>query len=299
MQSELISYIYRYLSVKGVGPAKANKLFISASNNHEQIDERYLKASLTVEQQNQFDMMLDYSIPSTVAGQEVGYMHILSSDYPEKLAMDLSSNAPTVISYIGNLDLLRSRCIVFSGSRKVSEKGIEITRAIIEELASVDDICVVAGYAAGVDRTALHTALECKIPSIVVLPEGISHFTIRQELRDVWDWNKVLVISQFKPQETWSVSNAMLRNGTIIALGNVIVVVEAGESGGSMDAGMKSIQSGKSLFVPYYQQAPESARGNESLIRHGAIPLKMAAATHRPNITKMKESLMVPTTFFN
>lgn len=298
MQSELICVIYRYLSVKGVGPAMANKLFISASNNQEQIDERYLKASLTDEQKSQFDMLLDYTIPHTVAGQEVGYMHILSSDYPERLVMDLSANAPTVISYIGNSRLLHSRCIVFSGSRKVSDKGIEITRAIIEELTSVDNICVVAGYAAGVDRTALHTALECGIPSIVVLPEGISHFTIRQELRDVWDWDKVLVVSQFKPQEAWSVSNAMLRNGTIIALGNVIVVVEAGESGGSMDAGLKSIQFGKSLFVPYYQQAPESARGNESLIRRGAIPLRMVAATHKPNLTKMKESLMMATTLF-
>ena len=119
MQSELICDIYRYLSVKGVGPAKANKLFISASNKKEQIDEQYLKASLTAEQQSQFDMLLDFTIPHTVAGQEVGYMHILSSDYPERLAMDLSANAPTVISYIGNLSLLRSRCIVFSGSRKV------------------------------------------------------------------------------------------------------------------------------------------------------------------------------------
>jgi hypothetical protein len=38
--------------------------------------------------------------------------------------------------------------------------------------------------------------------------------------------------------------------------------IEAGETGGSLDAGMKTISYGKSLFVPDYAVAPQSALGN-------------------------------------
>ncbi len=290
--SSSINDIFRYLSVKGVGLVKTNKLLLDAAGSKQSVSGQLLRSSLNREQQRQYDEALNLNLPNSIGGEAVNYLTIIDDKYPQMLARGMSANAPTILSYMGNLDLLRKRTIVFSGSRKVSEKGIMITRDMVDELSSITDICVVAGYAAGVDRTALRSALERGLSSIVVLPEGICHFSIRQELRDVWDWNRVLVLSQFKPSENWSVSNAMLRNNTIISLSHVIVIIEAGEHGGSFDAGIKSIEKGKQLFVPYYKEAPESALGNNVLIRRGAIPLKMAAATRRPNISKVRESLM-------
>ena len=61
----------------------------------------------------------------------------------------------------------------------------------------------------------------------------------------------------------------------MIALSQAMLVIEAGEKGGSLDAGLKSIDYGKRLFVPQYAEFPTSALGNALLIQHGAYPLRM------------------------
>ena len=48
----------------------------------------------------------------------------------------------------------------------------------------------------------------------------------------MWDWDRVLVVSQFQPDEPWKAFRAMTRNQLIIALSRVMIVIEAGENGG-------------------------------------------------------------------
>ena len=60
--------------------------------------------------------------------------------------------------------------------------------------------------------TAHDTALKNGLSTIIVLPEGISHFSIRKELQPVWDINRVLVISEFLPSDQWMEGRAMQRN---------------------------------------------------------------------------------------
>lgn len=62
-----------------------------------------------------------------------------------------------------------------------------------------------------------------------VLPEGINHFRIKKILAGFWDWNRVLVISQFEPEDSWQTFRAMTRNQLIIALSHAMVVIEASE----------------------------------------------------------------------
>ena len=58
----------------------------------------------------------------------------------------------------------------------------------------------------------------------------------------------MLVISEYQPADKWSVSRAMTRNNTIIGLSDSMVVVEAGLTGGSMDAGLRTLEDSKPLF---------------------------------------------------
>lgn len=60
----------------------------------------------------------------------------------------------------------------------------------------------------------------------------------------------MLVVSEFDPQAKWMVSRAMKRNSTLIALSQAMLVIEAGEKGGSLDAGLKSIDYGKDYLCP-------------------------------------------------
>ena len=206
----------------------------------------------------------------------------------------MSHTTPPVLSYIGNINLLSKRKVGFCGSRKVSVKGIAITEDCVEQLAN-RKICVVSGYAQGVDFVAHETALRNGASTIIVLPEGIECFKIKKELKNVWDWDRVLVISEFLPKDSWTIGRAMSRNSTITGLSEIFVVIEAGNTGGSLDAGLKILKKGiKPVFVPQYKVVPESAQGNDILINNGAIPIKMKQDTGRANLHQLFEILDDP-----
>lgn len=286
-----IQRIYRLLRVKGFGPVQVNRLLYKyKSQIHSSVDfERCILHALTSQESD--DYMRDFELYHSRKFY-ISYRSILDEDeYPEKLRLYLSQRAPSVLSYIGNIDLLKKKKIAFSGSRKVSNKGIWITRDCIHQLSEDKDVCVVSGYAAGVDMTAHYAALENGLTTIIVLPEGISHFSIRKELQPVWDIDRVLVVSEFFPSDQWMEGRAMQRNKTIIGLSNTVVVVEAGETGGSIDTGKQTLESGKKLFVPKFATPPASASGNERLLQLGAQPLAMNPLTQQTNLTEVWKAL--------
>lgn len=282
---ENIKISYRLLTVKGYGPVQANHLLWSLRPSvlsALQL-EQGIANMLNPKQIETFNV--DFMLYRHTLG--VDYLSVLDDDmYPSDLRNSMKQNSPTVISYMGNIELLKKYRIGFSGSRKVSDKGMWIAQDCASQLA-VEDICLVSGYANGVDMIAHKTALKNGATTIIVLPEGISFFYIRNELKEVWDWNRVLVISEFMPQDKWMASRAMRRNQTIIGLSDAMFVIEAGETGGSFDAGMKTIAAGKSLFVPEYGEIPISALGNNILLKRGAKSLRMNRESGRTNLDKL------------
>ena len=287
---ELIELIYRFMKVKGIGTVQTNKLLLSINGKLDSIQfEKQIRKVLDDSQKREFDneqLNINYS----KFKYPIGFISLLDNGYPEDLKRNLATNTPSVLTYIGNLSLLDKKKVAFSGSRKVSDKGIAITKDCVEQL-SEKDICIVSGYAAGVDNIAHYTAIEKGASTIIILPEGIETFRIKKDFNNIWDWNKVLVLSEFMPADKWTASRAMLRNNTIIGLSDIVVVIEAGETGGSLDAGLKTIDKGKYLFVPQYGIVPASAVGNNILINKGAFPIRMKRETGKANLAKMIELL--------
>lgn len=285
---ETVKVLYRLLAVKGMGPVRANNLLSNLRNkvaSTEKLQEN-ICACLNEAQKETFlkDLKLDIDIEDST------FLSIFDDKYPKEILQDMGIASPTVLSLAGNLDLLNKHKIGFSGSRKVSEKGMAIAEDVASQLAD-NDFCLVSGYANGVDMVAHKTALERGASTIIVLPEGISSFYIKKELKSVWDWNRILVVSEFEPFAKWQVSRAMQRNRTIIALSQAMLVIEAGEKGGSLDAGLKSIEKGKKLFVPQYADFPVSALGNKRLLQNGAYPLKMSRTSMKANLDNLYASV--------
>jgi DNA processing protein len=123
--------------------------------------------------------------------------------------------------------------------------------------------------------------------TVLVLPEGFDHFRINAELRDVWDWNRVLVVSQFEPRTIWKSYHAMARNKVIMGLSCAMVVVEAGEKGGTRAAGEEALRLHIPLFAVDYGFDENVAPGNRALIRRGARPLKKGRETGEPNLRQL------------
>jgi len=66
----------------------------------------------------------------------------------------------------------------------------------------------------------------------------------------------------------------MARNNVIIGLSLALVVVEAGERGGTLAAGKKALQLNKPVFTLEFAMNP---RGNAELVRRGAILIRNRA----------------------
>lgn len=210
--------------------------------------------------------------------------------YPKRVRDVLGNKSPSILYFMGNADLLDRFGLGFCGSRNASPKGIE-TVGDCSEQAAQNDIVVISGYATGVDQEAHYTALKTGGATIIVLAEGINHFRIKKNLEDVWDWDRVLVVSQFEPEAPWKVFRAMTRNQLIIALSGAMVVIEAGEKGGTLNAGEETLRLKMPLYVAEYQDMSSEAKGNKLLLSRGGKVLAKSRSTNRANMSNLYEEL--------
>ena len=228
------------------------------------------------------------SLKTDIEKLEVG-----GAGYPAKLTRVLGKKTPGVLYCLGNLELFSLPSVGFCGSRKASEKGLETADDCASQAAE-SGVVVVSGNAAGVDFHAHYQALAMGGSTILVLPEGIEHFRIRRELAEVWDWSRTLVVSQFSPTAPWRAYHAMERNKVIIGLSLAMIVIEAGETGGTLDAGKSTLVARMPLFVAQYENMSAEAAGNQILIGLGGLPLNRLRSTNRANMGKVWHSFDHP-----
>ena len=224
--------------------------------------------------------------PEMPASPDVQKVEQTDPAYPKGLLSVLGQKAPKTLYLRGNVDLLNLDSIGFCGSRKASQKGLDTVRDCAEQ-ASDKGLAVVSGNAAGVDFEAHFHALSAGGSTILVLPEGIEHFRIKRALSPVWDWSRVLVISQFEPDHAWKSYRAMTRNQVIIGLSKAMIAIEAGEKGGTMNAGLETLKYGLPLYVAQYQDMSVDARGNKILLERGSKCLARSKTTGRANMQQV------------
>ena len=160
--------------------------------------------------------------------------------YPEGLR-NVSNNT---LYAIGNIKLLGQLAIGICGSRQASSDAQDWAFRFGAEAAN-RDMLVVSGYARGVDRQAHKGALSAGGRTIAVLPEGIEKFTIRRELASLVEMDtNFLAVSMFEPDAPWKAWRAMERNKLIVGLSAGLFVVEARETGGTINAAWSVSSSG-------------------------------------------------------
>jgi DNA processing protein len=201
--------------------------------------------------------------------QGVNVITFLDSDYPSQLLLSGRPVAP-ILFYKGNAELLQSVSIGMCGSRHASELGLKAAQACGEEAAE-NGVTVVSGYAAGVDTATHIAALSRNGSTVIVLAEGIDQFRVKKMYKDLLDPSRTLVISQFAPWQRWAAHAAMTRNRIIYGLGRALVVIEAGERGGTLAAGNGALKIGRPVLVLNFGR--ETPPGNAMLLTQGGIPV--------------------------
>ncbi len=197
---------------------------------------------------------------------------ITSPEYSSRLKTNLkTSHAPAVLYTKGNTKILEEQSIAIVGSRNASELALQFTDNIAK-LASNEFKVVVSGFARGVDKQALDSAIKYNGQSIIVLPQGIMTFStgLKNYYKQIIDGN-VLVLSTFFPKAVWKVELAMARNPIIYGLADEIYVAESSEKGGTWSGVLDGLRKGRKVFVR--NPEPNEVNANYLLIQKGAIPV--------------------------
>jgi predicted Rossmann fold nucleotide-binding protein DprA/Smf involved in DNA uptake len=173
------------------------------------------------------------------------------------------------------------------GSREASGIALQFTDNIARLVVQNHKV-VVSGFAKGVDRQALDSAIAANGKSIIVLPQGILTFSsgFREYYKQIVN-GKVLVLSTFSPKATWQRELAMARNPIIYGLANEIYVAESSEKGGTWAGVIDGLRRKRSIFVRQAESSEHNA--NNLLIRNGAVPVDFEGK----QLEKIIDELMV------
>lgn len=205
---------------------------------------------------------------------EQGYdiIPITSPDYSPIIKNNLKrAYSPPLIYTKGNKQIMKENSIAIVGSRKAEDISLEFTDNVAKT-ASKDYKVVISGFAKGVDKQALDSAIKYKGQSIIVLPQGITTFKsgFKKYYKQIIDGD-VLVLSTFFPKAPWSVQLAMARNPIIYGLAKEIYVAESSEKGGTWSGVVDGLRKGRNIFVRTPLSSEKNA--NNILIQKGAIPV--------------------------
>lgn len=263
---------------KGLGPKGIGRIMSRVLIQNSQVDLSSMSTDEMIEHMGvKPDIAAQISVSINKANEllkefEIEGIKILvkgRDGYPERLLKTLKEEAPMLLFARGNIKLLAQKAVGFCGSRKASQKGLAVAGECATELAR-RQINVISGYAHGVDLAAHRAALEAGGVTTFVLAEGIMHFRLKSDVKNLITEDNHVVVSEYMPRLPWLARNAMQRNKTICGLSNAVVVIESGLKGGTFEAGKTALSLRRPLFVAEYAQPAESAEGNAYFLRQGA-----------------------------
>jgi DNA processing protein len=191
----------------------------------------------------------------------------LTPDYPPGLR-DLPDR-PAVVFTLGDLAVLEGDTVAIVGSRNASESALADAESLATRLAA-EGLCVVSGFAVGIDAAA-HTGALRSGTTAAVLGCGIdvdyprSHRSLRESVLARGVLLTELTIGEQPRRHTFP-----RRNRLIAALSRVTVVVGAGERSGALLTAASARTLGRPVAaVPADTRDPRH-KGVLSLLAEGA-----------------------------
>jgi DNA processing protein len=132
----------------------------------------------------------------------------------------------------------------------------------------------VSGLAKGIDSAAHAAAIDTGGKTVAVLGTPLdrsypaeNHELQRTIMRDHW------AISQFASGHSTLPRDFILRNRTMALISNASVIVQAGESSGSLSQGWEALRLGRPLYIWKSVMEDQSLKWPKEMVRYGAVKL--------------------------
>jgi DNA processing protein len=194
-------------------------------------------------------------------------------NYP--LALAATSDAPPIISVLGNPALMNESCIAMVGARNASMNGRKLAEKLAAELGEHGQV-VVSGLARGIDTSAHKGAL--KTGTIAVVAGGID-VIYPEENKDLYKEiaERGLVIAESPLGQQPFAQSFPRRNRIVSGLSKGVIVVEATMKSGSLITARLAGEQGRDVFAVPGSPLDPRASGPNTLIRDGATLVRNAS----------------------
>jgi DNA processing protein len=202
---------------------------------------------------------------------------------------------PPVIYIRGSLLSEDEYCLAVVGTRNPSVYGRQITEEIVSELAK-NRITVISGLAKGIDTIAHQSALDAGGRTVAVMGGGLdSVYPAENANLARCILKNGAMISEYAPGTKPRPENFPRRNRIMSGLCLGVLVIEAGETSGSLITAHLAFEQDREVFaVPGSVLSPASI-GTNKLIMEGTARLVRNAADilQELNLTAVAEHLEV------
>lgn len=174
-------------------------------------------------------------------------------DYPDRLRD--ARHPVELLQYRGIWELTEMPAVAVVGTRAPSKEGMRRARKLTSLLGRAD-FTIVSGLARGIDTVAHTTALKLGIPTYAVVGTPVSD-VYPKENRDLQGTlaSSALVVSQVPviryASQDWRINRTFFpaRNATMSALSEATVIVEAGETSGTLTQARAALYQKRKLFI--------------------------------------------------
>jgi len=193
---------------------------------------------------------------------------IYSSIYPNSLKEIY--DPPKTLYLKGNLDLLNEyiKNVSIVGSRKVSEKGIRVTKEFTKYFVD-NGYNIVSGLAIGIDSLTHDVAIENMGKVIAVLPSPIEEIYPKQSIKlaEKILENNGLLISEYGKGSIITKQNFFFRNRIITGLSPKLFIPECEIHSGSMISAKIAFEQDREIYTVPRDIYDEKGRGNNFLLQ--------------------------------
>ena len=204
---------------------------------------------------------------ATVYDCVVKYLDSTNDQYPYLLKQIY--DFPERLYYEGNINLLKKRCLTIVGTREITSYGKWVLNHFITDALVDLDIVFVSGLARGVDSFLHYRCLELGIGTIAVVPGEIYSTRSQTKIFKMMLKNG-LVLAEFPKGTVLNKGMFVMRNRVLAGLSDLIIVVEAGLSSGSLITARYALDFNRDLYVIPGDIRNNMSHGCNMLAKQGA-----------------------------
>lgn len=203
-----------------------------------------------------------------ITKHNIAPIYFKDTSYPSRLRD--CKEAPIVLYSRGNTNLNPLRCLSIVGTRQPTQRGIETTKTLVQEIASTfPDTLIVSGLAYGIDVTAHKAALNHSLPTAAVLGHGLqtlypaAHRTIAQSIVK----EQGVLLTKYTSEDKVLPKNFIERNTIVAAMADATIVIESKEKGGALTTAQIAHSYGRDVLAVPGNILEEKSKGCNKLIK--------------------------------